>query len=184
MGKRKRCAFEGDFEAAKYERWARLRRMNTAQAFEKMMQKKADFRGVQEQAMEAVISGARPIVVVMPTGCGKSVLFMLPAWAEKGGTTIVVVPLIALRKDMKRRCESFNIPCVEWDSYLPSEKATIVLVTPEAAVSDGFSTYINELKATRQLDRIFIDECHVILNKDNRFRPKLQELGRLHMAET
>jgi superfamily II DNA helicase RecQ len=36
----------------------------------------------------------------MPTGVGKSVLFILPAWAELGGTTIIVVPLIALRKDL------------------------------------------------------------------------------------
>jgi superfamily II DNA helicase RecQ len=43
-------------------------------------------------------------VAIMPTGGGKSMLFILPAWAVPGGTTIVVVPLILLRQDMARRC--------------------------------------------------------------------------------
>jgi hypothetical protein len=32
------------------------------------------------------------VVAVMPTGGGKSMLFMLPAWVEPGGLTVVVVP--------------------------------------------------------------------------------------------
>jgi len=42
--------------------------------------------------------------------------FMLPAWMEQGGTTVVVVPLIALRGDMKRRCDEMGISCEEWDA--------------------------------------------------------------------
>jgi superfamily II DNA helicase RecQ len=49
----------------------------------------------------------------MPTGEGKSILFILPAWVEPGGTTVVVVPLIALRGDMKRCCDKFGIACAE-----------------------------------------------------------------------
>jgi superfamily II DNA helicase RecQ len=52
----------------------------------------------------------------MPTGAGKSMLFMLPAWAEQGGTTVVVVPLIALRGDMRERCRKLGILVAEWDS--------------------------------------------------------------------
>ena len=39
-----------------------------------------------------------------------------------------------------------------------------MLVTLEAALSEEFMTFINRLKATRQLDRIVIDECYVVLN--------------------
>ena len=63
-----------------------------------MMGKEAEFRSVQEAAVQAITSGASPVVAVMPTGSGKSLLFMLPAWAEQGGTTVVVVPLIAMRR--------------------------------------------------------------------------------------
>lgn len=54
--------------------------------------------------MRAIQNRDSIVVAVMPTGSGKSMLFMLPAWIELGGTTIVVVLLIALRADMQRRC--------------------------------------------------------------------------------
>jgi superfamily II DNA helicase RecQ len=40
--------------------------------------------------MAAIQQGRSPVVAIMPTGGGKSMLFMLPAWAVPGGTTIVV----------------------------------------------------------------------------------------------
>ena len=58
-----------------------------------MMRKKVTMRSVQGEAMHAIQQGESPIVVVMPTGSGKSVLFMLPAFVQVGGVTIVVVPL-------------------------------------------------------------------------------------------
>jgi hypothetical protein len=38
----------------------------------------------------------------------------------------------------------------------------VVLVTPESAVGEAFATFLNRLQATRQLDRIVIDECLTI----------------------
>jgi superfamily II DNA helicase RecQ len=181
-GKRK-CPFELDADEGRFQRWKRLRSMDAVQEFKKMVKKDVGFRGNQEQAMEAIKAGVSPIVCVMPTGAGKSVLFMLPAWAEPGGTTIVVVPLIALRKDMMRRCEELGISCASWESRKPPDGESIVMVTPESAVSADFKTFINRLKATRQLDRVVIDECHVILNEQRDFRVDLQRLGQLVMAE-
>jgi superfamily II DNA helicase RecQ len=45
-----------------------------------------------------------PVVAIMGIGAGKSVLFMLLALVSSG-VTIVVVLLVALRFDMKERCE-------------------------------------------------------------------------------
>jgi superfamily II DNA helicase RecQ len=74
-----------------------------------MIRKKVTIRSVQGDAMRAIQQGESPIVVVMPTGSGKSVLFMLPAFVQVGGVTIVVVPLKALRADMVVRCREANI---------------------------------------------------------------------------
>ena len=52
-----------------------------------------------------------------------------------------------------------------------------MLVTPESAITKTFSTYINRLRGTYQLDRVFMDESHVILDSGPNFRPKLQALG-------
>lgn len=183
-GKRKIAPFQMEAEDARMMRWKRLRKINIHQGLRQMMGDDRRFRGVQEPAIQAIMEGQSPIVVVMGTGGGKSLLFMLPAWCEPGGTSIVVVPLIALREDMKGRCEKMGIRCVEWNSQRPPDAASIVLVTPESAVGDGFRTYINRLRATQRLDRIVIDECHIVLNDQWNFRKELQQLGDLIGAES
>jgi superfamily II DNA helicase RecQ len=157
---------------------------DSSKQLKRMMDDKAEFRGVQEAAIEAITAGESPVVAVMPTGAVKSLLFMLPAFAEQGGTTIVVVPLIALRSDMKQRCKKLGISCVEWESRHPPDAAAVVLVTPESAVGEAFATFLNRLQAMRQLDRIVIDECHIGLNRQYTFRKQMQQLGRLVAAET
>ena len=57
----------------------------------------ADFRANQEEVCRAAIDG-RDVLLVMPTGAGKSLCYQLPAIA-RGGTTLVVSPLIALMED-------------------------------------------------------------------------------------
>jgi superfamily II DNA helicase RecQ len=101
-------------------------------------QARMQFRGVQGPAMAAIQQGRSPVVAIMPTGGGKSMLFMLPAWAVPGGTTIVVVPLISLRQDMARWCRQVGVSCVAWDWQRPPDEAAIVLVTPESAVTGDF----------------------------------------------
>jgi len=59
-----------------------------------------------------------------------------------------------------------------------------VLVTPESAVREEFATFLNWLRATRQLDRIVINECYIMLNRRYDFRKEMQKLGKLAAAET
>ena len=184
IGKRKRAPFESEADEARMDRWGRLRKMDTTAQMKRMMGKTAEFRGVQKEAIDAIVAGKSHVVAVMPTGAGKSMLFMLPAWVEQGGTTVVVVPLIALRGDMMRRCRKLGISCAEWGSRRPPDAAAIVLVTPESAVGEEFATFLNRLRATRQLDRIVIDECHIVLNRRYDFRKEMQRLGKLAAAET
>ena len=182
--KRKRAPFECEADQARASRWARLRKMDVDAQLQQMMGKTAEFRGVQREAIQAIVAGKSPVVSVMPTGAGKSLLFMLPAWAEQGGTTVVVVPLIALRGDMMRRCLGLGISCAAWDSRQQPDAAAVVLVTPESAVSKEFVTFLNRLRAMRQLDRIVVDECHIVLNRRYDFRKEMQKLGKLVVAET
>jgi superfamily II DNA helicase RecQ len=182
--KRKRCRFEDDADEERVERRIRLRQMNATAELQRMMRKEVSLRSVQGKAMDVIQKGESPVVAVMPTGAGKSVLFMLPAWVEPGGVTIVVVPLKALKKDMIHRCEEIGIRCAVWDGRNQPDGASIVLVTPEKAASEGFGTFINRIRQTKRLDRIVIDECHVILNDQLDFRKHLQELGKLGSAET
>ena len=58
----------------------------------------AGFRGIQEAALQAIIHSDKAfILAIMPTGGGKSLLFMLPVAASQDGVTIVIVLIVALR---------------------------------------------------------------------------------------
>jgi superfamily II DNA helicase RecQ len=48
----------------------------------------------------------------MPTGGGKSMLFIVPVFATPGGTTVVVVLLVALQADITQQCQQLGISCV------------------------------------------------------------------------
>ena len=87
----------------------RLQQMNAHAALRQMMQKEVSLRSTQGEAIQAIQDGNSPVVAIMPTGSGKSVLFMLSAWAEAGGVTVVVVLLNGLREDMVFRCKKFRI---------------------------------------------------------------------------
>lgn len=150
MGKkRKRCPFEDEADEERLNRRIRLRKMNAEEQLKQLVGKEAIFRSVQKPAMEAIKAGHSPVVAVMPTGAGKSVLFMLPAWAEPGGTTVVVVPLKSLRKDMTRRCKEVGVRCAVWDGRQQPDAESIVLVTPEAAVGEEFRTFLKRIRRTR-----------------------------------
>jgi hypothetical protein len=83
-----------------------------------------------------------------------------------------------------RQCTKLGILCAKWDSRRLLDAAAVVLVTPELAVGEEFATFLNQLRATRQLDRIVIDECHIVLNRRYDFRKDMQKLGKLAAAKT
>jgi superfamily II DNA helicase RecQ len=59
-----------------------------------------------------------------------------------------------------------------------------VFVTPEAAVGEAFGHYINRQRAMGRLDRIVVDECHVVLDLLDGFRGRMLALKNLVRAET
>jgi ATP-dependent DNA helicase RecQ len=59
-----------------------------------------DFRGVQEEAIRNILEG-NDTIVIMPTGGGKTMCFVLPALALPG-VAVVVTPLLALMQDQAR----------------------------------------------------------------------------------
>ena len=61
----------------------------------------SSFRPNQEAVCRAAIEG-QDVLLVMPTGSGKSLCYQLPGIA-RGGTTLVISPLIALMEDQVAR---------------------------------------------------------------------------------
>jgi superfamily II DNA helicase RecQ len=141
----------------------------------------------QGEAMERIMrmSGRESLIVILPTGGGKSVLFMLPGFIKGAGTSIVVVPFTALMDDLVDRARKSGMDCIRWKSGSREEgeqhrpAAKMVVVSADVASTQQFIEYADGLRAQGRLDRIFVDECHTII-MDVGYRRDLEALKGLH----
>jgi superfamily II DNA or RNA helicase len=133
----------------------------------------------QEEAIYAVIRGQTPLVVVLPTGGGKSLLFMVPALLDGTEITIVVVPYRALIDDLVDRIRSSGIDCIEWKPG-QANPATIVVVSADVAGGASFLKYASLMGTKKLLRRVVIDECHLVFTLSD-WRPRLAALRNLRV---
>ena len=173
-------------DCSKRARRSRRQRTNTDQDIRAAMQQvlgqtDVSFRTPeQEQALQAVLHGVTPLVVVLPTGGGKSILFMVPACLDQAGVTVVVVPFRALVNDLLRRLQRARIDHVEWRPGRPNGAPAVVVVSADLVATSGFMTYAVGLAEAGHLRRVVVDECHLTLTA-NDWRPKLARLGDLRV---
>ena len=66
----------------------------------------------QRSAVLSTAMGINQLFVILPTGQGKSLTFMLPAMQSHAQTTIVITPLVALAEDMLQRCKATGIDTI------------------------------------------------------------------------
>src|SRR5579859_5374457 len=120
------------------------------EALKGFLGKSSKFRSKEQRVrLRAVLEGESPLVVILPTGGGKSLLFMLPAWLEGARTTIVVSPFVALANDTERRCKEAGIECIQW-RIGREQRAKLVIVSAELAVSKEFMNYVAGLHLSEQ----------------------------------
>jgi len=77
--------------------------MDVAGEMKWMMKQDVSLRSAQGKALAAIQRGDRKIVIMMPTGASKSVLFMLPTAVRVRGVTIVIVLFVTLRHNMRAK---------------------------------------------------------------------------------
>ncbi|KAK6591540.1 hypothetical protein H4I96_12312 [Botrytis cinerea] len=169
--KRKRQVYEEEMQDAQLARWKRLRGVDIHAELEKMLGSAARFRGLQEPVLQAIMKHQSPIVAVMGTGVGKTLLFQLPAKSMSSGTTVVISPLVSLQDHMVERCQQAGISCVKWDARQCHSPSQIVIVTPESAVSKTFGTFLDRLQGLHLLERHLSDQHRVPI----KLRKQLEE---------
>ncbi|CAD0056321.1 unnamed protein product [Aureobasidium pullulans] len=81
-----------------------------------------------------------PLVVVLPTRGGKSLLFMAPACLENAGVTIVIVPFRALINKLVSTAKEASVNSTEWHPGL-TDPATLVFVSADRIIGSGFLSY-------------------------------------------
>jgi hypothetical protein len=116
----------------------------------------------QREALYTIVSGNQTtlLVVVLPTGGGKSLLFMAPAYLIDLGVTIVVVLYHALLDNLLKTAKDTRIDCIE---YRPREQNPTVLVFVSADFAGGsqFLSYVQLLSMKGVLRRVFVDESYL-----------------------
>ena len=140
---------------------------------------------MQAEVVNAVMDRS-DVLVVMPTGGGKSLCYQLPALALPG-LTLVVSPLIALMKDQVDALEANGIPAERLNSGMSVEEQSraqmkarsgeinLLYVAPERIAQPGFQRFLNSL----ELSLIAVDEAHCISQWGHEFRPDYRNLRTL-----
>jgi ATP-dependent DNA helicase RecQ len=144
------------------------------------------FHPWQREAVEAVLTGSGRVLVVAPTGGGKSLTYQYPA-SVLDGMTLVLSPLVALMEDQVRALEARGVAATFIASTLDVEtrrhreagmlkgRYKLVYAAPERLVSDAFVAAL----ARSNVQLVAIDEAHCIAQWGHDFRPDYLRIGAL-----
>ena len=145
------------------------------------------FRLHQRAVIEAVLA-QKDVLVVMPTGGGKSLCYQLPALLRMG-VTIVISPLIALMQDQVDALVNNGIAATYLNSSLDGMAARarqadllaghtkLLYLSPERLLSEGFQPFLEALRQQVGIAGFAIDEAHCVSEWGHDFRPDYKFLG-------
>ena len=148
-----------------------------------------EFRHYQRDIIEQVLKN-RDVLVIMPTGGGKSLCYQLPGLLRLG-VTIVVSPLIALMQDQVRSLQDNGIAATFINSSLTFNEVRdreqallkgetkLLYLAPERLMNPSFWPLLEQMQQTVGISAFAIDEAHCVSEWGHDFRPEYRQLFQL-----
>jgi hypothetical protein len=132
------------------------------------------------------------LVVNLPTGSGKTLAMLIPALHHQSGTSVIVVPTVALAMDQARRLENLpgnHPPAAYHGGLTPAKKnefvarirdgsQRVLFTSPEALVT-RLARPLSEAARGGRLNLLAVDEAHVVLSWGDAFRPHFHAIAGL-----
>lgn len=146
------------------------------------------FREGQKLAIDRVVSG-RNSVCLMPTGAGKSLVYQV-AGIERGGTTLVISPLVALMsQQVARLADRPGVSAVSLSDFSGpkmyellrsfdfAESPSFLFTSPERLANDGFLEHMLRARG-EHIKLVVVDEAHCVSQWGHTFRPPYKAIPR------